>query len=269
MRTLFFKWFITLFAIVGFSSAWAEEGQLIITGSSTVAPLVLEVAKRYESQHPNVRIDVQTGGSSRGINDIRMSLSDIGMVSRALEPDETDLTSHLVGLDGITMVLHQSNPINDLSRQQIIDIYRGKIKNWKEIGGANLPISVVNKAEGRSTLQLFLEHFKLKNSQIQASVVIGDNQQGIKVITGNPGAIGYVSIGTAEYEVKRGTPIKLAALSGSIADTQAVASGNYPLTRELNLITSGKTSTLAEDFIHFAQSEQVHDLIKKQFFVVP
>lgn len=269
MRTKFLTWLMTLVAVVGFSSAWADENQLVITGSSTVAPLALEIAKRYESLHPGVRINVQAGGSSRGINDVRMGLSDIGMVSRALKPDETDLTGHLVGIDGITMILHKSNPIDNLSRQQIIDIYRGKIKNWKEIGGADLPISVVNKAEGRSTLELFLKHFELKNSEIQASVVIGHNQQGIKVVAGNPGAIGYVSVGTAEYETENGTPIKLPALSGSVASTQMVATGNYPLTRELNLITSGEISPLARNFIHFAQSEQVHDLIKNQFFVVP
>jgi phosphate transport system substrate-binding protein len=269
MRSRILKWLITVITAAVSATAWSGENQLVITGSSTIAPLVLEMSKRYEKQNPGIRIDVQTGGSSRGINDVRMGLTDIGMVSRALSPNETDLKGHLTAIDGITIILNQANPITNLSRQQVIDIYQGKITHWKMVGGPDIPISVVNKAEGRSTLELFLAHFELKNSQIKASVVIGDNQQGIKVVAGNPGAIGYVSVGTAEYEVTRGTPIKLVALGANRASTAAVATGQYPLTRELNLITSGEIPRLAADFIRFAQSKQVHDLIEKQFFVSP
>ncbi|WP_461480659.1 phosphate ABC transporter substrate-binding protein [Porticoccus sp.] len=247
----------------------AADDRLTLTGSSTVAPLALEIAKRYEKQHPGVRIDVQMGGSSRGINDVRMGLADIGMVSRALKPTEQDLTAFLIAMDGIGIILHKSNAVGKLNDDQIIDIYTGKIRNWKQVGGADLPITVVNKAEGRSTLELFLHHFALKNSQIKAQVVIGDNQQGIKTVSGNPGAIGYVSIGTAEYEEQRGTPIKLLSMAGQPATVAAVASGGYPLSRQLNLVVNGQPTGLARNFIQFAQSAVVRNLIEAQFFVAP
>jgi phosphate transport system substrate-binding protein len=245
------------------------DTHLALTGSSTVAPLAAEIAKRYEKQHPGVRIDVQMGGSSRGINDARMGLADIGMVSRALKPAEQDLTAFLIAMDGIGIILHQSNGVNQLSDEQIIGIYTGKIRNWQQVGGANLPITVVNKAEGRSTLELFLSHFALKNSQIKAHVVIGDNQQGIKTVSGNPGAIGYVSIGTAEFEEARGTPIKLLPMAGQPATVEAVAKGRYPLSRPLNLVVKNPPVGLIKDFIIFAQSLEVEDLIEAQFFVAP
>jgi len=251
------------------SSTYAGSDRLALTGSSTVAPLVAEIAKRYESQHPGVRIDVQMGGSSRGINDARMGLADIGMVSRALKPTEQDLTAFLIAMDGIGIILHKSNAVGELSDTQIIDIYTGKIRNWQQVGGTDLPITVVNKAEGRSTLELFLQNFNLKNSQIKAQVVIGDNQQGIKTVSGNPGAIGYVSIGTAEYEEARGTPIKLLPMAGQAATVEAVAKGHYPLSRQLNLVVKGMPVGLAEDFITFAQSAAVKDLVEAQFFVAP
>jgi len=175
----------------------AADNRLVLTGSSTVAPLALEIGKRFEQQNPGTRIDVQTGGSSRGINDVRTGLANIGMVSRALKVSETDLTAHTIALDGIGIILHRSNPIEALSDGQIKAIYTGQIRNWHEVGGQDRPITVVNKAEGRSTLELFLQYFTLKSSQIKARVVIGDNQQGIKTVSGNFGAIGYVSIGTA------------------------------------------------------------------------
>jgi len=262
-----------LLALIGLilscSTALAASDRLSLTGSSTVAPLLLEIGKRYESLNPAVRVDVQTGGSSRGIQDARMGTADAGMVSRALKPAEKDLTPFLVAMDGIGMIVHQSNPIKALSDTQIKAIYTGKINNWQQVGGKDQPITVVTKAEGRSTLELFLEHFELKNSQIKPQVVIGDNQQGVKTVAGNPGAIGYVSIGAAEYEHARAVPIKLLPMDGKPASVAAVAKGQYPFARELNLVVKGKPSKQLQDFIAFAQSAKVNDLIDAQFLVSP
>lgn len=258
---------LTVLGLLWIQPLLASDDRFVLTGSSTVAPLVLEIAKRFEKINEGIRIDVQTGGSSRGINDVRMGLADIGMVSRALKASEQDLTSYTFAMDGIGIILHKSNPVGALSDQQIIAIYTGKIINWLEVGGLDLPISVVNKAEGRSTLELFLKHFSLKNSQIKAHVVIGDNQQGIKTVSGNPGAIGYVSIGTAEYEEERGTTIKRLPMAGQEATVASVRDSVFPLSRPLNLAIKGEPSRLAKRFIEFAQSVAVHDLIEAQFFV--
>jgi phosphate transport system substrate-binding protein len=251
---------------------WAQPGnaaseKLVLTGASTIAPLAAEIARRFESQHPGTRIDVQTGGSSRGINDTRTGTAGIGMVSRALKPAEQDLQAHTIALDGVGLILNATNPISGLSRQQVIDIYTGKIINWKTLGGRDALITAINKAEGRSTLELFLGYLKLKNSDIRPHVIIGDNAQGIKTVAGNPNAIGYVSIGAAEYEARHGTPIKLLPLDGVAATVANVRNRTFPLSRPLNLVTRAAPQGLARDFIAFARSEQVHDLVEAQYFV--
>lgn len=245
----------------------AADNKLVLTGSSTIAPLALEIGRRFESLNPGVRVDVQSGGSSRGIADARNGLADIGLVSRALKPAEADLQAHLIARDGITVITHATNPVKALSQQQIIDIYTGKITNWKAVGGRDQRITVVNKAEGRSTLELFTQHFGLKNPDIRAQVVIGDNQQGIKTVAGNPSAIGYVSIGTAEYEAEVGTPIHLLPLNGVKALVANVSNERFPLARPLNLVTKTAPTGLAKRFIDFAQSAAVHDIVRDQFFV--
>jgi phosphate transport system substrate-binding protein len=245
----------------------SETKKLVLTGSSTVAPLAGELGKRFEELHPGVRVDIQTGGSSRGLTDARQGLADIGMVSRKLNPDEQDLHAFAIANDGISIILHQKNPLSKLSRSHIIDIYTGKITNWSEVGGDDAPITVVNKAEGRSTLELFCHHFKLKNSDIKAKVVIGDNEQGIKTVAGNPNAIGYVSIGTAEYDIAHGSPIKLLPIDGVAATSENVANGKFPLSRPLNLVTKSPPEGLVKEFIDFARSEKVHDLVREQSFV--
>jgi phosphate transport system substrate-binding protein len=265
------RWFNKIIAVVGLlcvaAAAIASGERLVITGSSTVAPLALEFAKRFEKQNPGVRVDVQSGGSSRGVADARSGLADIGMVSRALIPEEKDLTTHAIAMDGIGIILHSDNPVKSLSDTQIKEIYSGQITNWKAVGGKDARITVVNKAEGRSTLELFLHHFALKNSEIKPQVIIGDNQQGIKTVAGNPGAIGYVSIGTAEYEATQGTRIKLLPMAGVAASVANVRDGRFPLSRPLNLVTKGAPSDLAKRFIEFARSEKNNDLVEAQFFV--
>lgn len=246
---------------------YAADNKLVITGSSTVAPLVLEIAKRFEKRNPGVRIDVQSGGSSRGIADARTGLADIGMVSRKLKPDERDLFPVTVAMDGIGIIVHRSNPLQTLTDKQLIAIYTGQVRNWREVGGYDRAITVVNKAEGRSTLELFLLHLGLKNSQIRAQVVIGENQQGIKTVAGNPGAIGYVSIGAAEFETRQGMPIRLLPLGNVAATVSHVRDGRFPLSRPLNLVTKGRATGLARRFTDFACASDVHDLVTAQFFV--
>lgn len=269
MKDVFVGILLFLGAVMSVTVAHAADDRLTLTGSSTVAPLLSEIAKRYEANHPGVRIDVQMGGSSRAINDVRMGMSDIGMVSRALKPAESDLTAFLVAIDGIGIILHKNNNVASLSDEQLIQIFTGEIKNWNEVGGDDRAITVVNKAEGRSTLELFLHHFALKNSQIKAHIVIGDNQQGIKTVAGNPGAIGYVSIGAAVYEEAHGTSIRLLPMADEPATVKAVASGHYSLSRELNLVVKAAPIGLAKDFITYAQSAAVIDLVKAQYFAAP
>ncbi len=259
--------FVAILMMVTTSFTQAADQKLVLTGSSTIAPLAAELGKRFEKLHPGVRVDVQSGGSSRGVNDARTGLADIGMASRALKDDEKDLKSDTIALDGVGVILHASNPIKTLTDQQVVDIYTGKITNWRDVGGKDGRITVVNKAEGRATLELFTHYYKLKNSDIKAQVVIGDSQQGIKTVAGNPSAIGYVSIGTAEFESGHGTPIKLLPMEGVAATVENVRNGSFPLARPLNLVTKAGLVGIAKKFIEFSRSKAVDDLIEAQYFV--
>ncbi|GAA4451462.1 phosphate ABC transporter substrate-binding protein [Novipirellula rosea] len=239
----------------------------MLTGSSTVAPLIGEIAKQFEAQHPGVRVDVQSGGSSRGVADTRRGLADIGMVSRDLKTGEQDLTAFTIARDGICVIVHRDNPVTSLTDDQIVAIYTDRINNWKEVGGSDAPITVVNKAEGRSTLELFVSHFDLDNAQIKADAVIGDNEQGIKTVAGNPNAISYVSVGTAEYDATHDVAIKLLPLAGIAASIENVRAGTFPLSRPLNLVVTSEPTGIVEEFIAFARSRDVNEIILEQYFV--
>lgn len=252
---------------VGAADGDPLSGKLLLTGSSTVAPLAAEIASRFESLHPAVRVDVQTGGSGKGIADARHKIADIGMASRALKPEESDLDAHQIAADGVGLIVHRSNTIDELTAEQVIAIYTDQHNNWMEVGGADRQITVVHKAEGRATLEVFLKHFELDNPTVRADVIVGDNEHGVKTVAGAAGAIGYVSIGTAEADIAAGAPIRLLPLNSVEANTANVASGSFPMSRPLNLVTSGSPAPLAAAFIRYCQSERVHDLVKSHFFV--
>lgn len=245
----------------------AARQRLVLTGSSTIAPLAAEMARRFESLHPGVRVDVQTGGSSRGITDARQGVADIGMVSRALKDTEADLLAFSIARDGIAVIVHASNPVPELTDDQVRALFTGKISRWTAVGGPDIPVTVVNKAEGRSTLELFLTHFGLRNADVRAHVVIGDNEQGVKSVAANPGAIGYVSIGTAEHSAAAGVPIRLLPAGGVAPVAENVRNGSFPLARPLNLVSRGRPEGLAREFIEFARSPAASDLVGRLGFV--
>jgi phosphate transport system substrate-binding protein len=246
----------------------AAPGKTIrLTGASTIAPLASEIGKAFEAAHPGVRVDVQTGGSARGVLDTRGGNNELGMVSRPLKEDEKDLHAFPLALDGITVIVHAKNPVTALPREQIVAIFTGKITNWKEVGGPDAKITVVNKEEGRSTLELFCSYFDLKNSAIKAHAVIGDNKQGIKTVVASVHAIGYVSVGTAEYEAGQGVPIKLLPIDGVVASSANIANGTFPLARPLNLVAKSPPEGVVKEFLDFATSPQAHPLIRETGFV--
>jgi phosphate transport system substrate-binding protein len=245
-----------------------QQTKLVLTGSSTVAPLANELGKQFEATHPGVRVDVQTGGSARGFADAAQGLNDLGMVSRALTAEEQkEFQDWAIARDGIGIIVHAENPVTNLDEAAILGIFKDQINNWQDVGGKDAQITVLNKAEGRSTLELFLHYFDLKNSEIQADVVIGDNEQGIKTVAGNPNASAYVSIGAAEQAIATGTPIKLLPMAGIAATTENIKNGTFPLARILNLISKDTPEPLAQEFIQFAQSPEAYAVVEAQSFV--
>jgi phosphate transport system substrate-binding protein len=258
---------IALAATACSPSSNASGATLVITGSSTIAPLVAELAQQYEREHPGVRIDVQSGGSSRGIADVPSGLAHIGMVSRALAGDEQALHSYTIARDGVGLIVNARNSITALSDAQVIGIYRGEIQSWAELSGRDAPIVVVHKAEGRATLELFLAHFGLDNREVQADVIAGENEQAIKTVAGNPDAIGYVSIGSAEVDIEHGVPIRLLAAGGVAATLANVRGGAYPIARPLNLVTREPARGLARDFIDYVRSPAAAAVFSAQSFV--
>lgn len=255
-----------LTAIAGCRPPERQLRNLVVTGSISMAPLIREIGQRFEESHTDVRVDVQADGSTRGVAEASKGLADIGMVARALKPDETTLHAAPIARDGLCMIVHRSNSVKTLTDDQIVKAYTRGVSNWRQIGGPDRPIVLVHVKDGRALVDLFLDHFKLKATQIRADALVSDSAQAIEAVAERPGAIACVSCGRAEA-IGEKSPIKVLPSGGVEPTIGHVRDGTYPLSRPLNLVTREEPKGLAKEFIDFARSNAVADLIAKHHFV--
>lgn len=247
--------------------AQRPSGELVLAGSTTMAPLMTEIAKRFESRHRDARIMVRGGGSGLGISDLRQGRADIGMVSRVLGEAERDLHGVPIARDGVTVIVHKDNPVQALSDEQMIDIFTGRAANWKEVGGRDAPVLVLAGGADRGSSELFAHYLGIKYRILRPRRLIGDNAQRIRTVAGTPNAVIYVSVGEAERNAAAGAAIKLLPVGGVAATSRNVRRGSFPISRPLTLVIRELPEGLAKDFIEFALSSEVTDLILSYDFV--
>lgn len=173
----------------------ARQRPVNVVGSTSVLPFAEYLAQKFEKQTGN-RVTVQGGGSTAGILALDAGLADIGMCSRSLNPDEqAKYTAIVIAQDGLAVVVHPSNPVKGLSRQQIQRIFSGQITNWREVGGRNARIVVVVREAGSGTRESFSKLVMGKARAMQRALVQESNGTIREVVRSNPDAVGYMSLG--------------------------------------------------------------------------
>lgn len=249
------------------SSAPTSVTRILLSGSSTMAPLMVEVARRFQTLHPGVQIEVRMGGSGQGIGDVRQGKADIGMVSRALGAAEGDLRGVPMARDGVALIVHRDNPVQALSDRQLLDIYNGKVANWRQVGGRDMPLQALAAPPEGGSSELISQYLQLPYDQIKTQLRVGPNAQRIAAVAADPQTIIWVSVGEAERKARDGVAIKLLAIGGVAASSKNVRSGNYPIARPLTLVTREAPRGVVRTFIDFCLSSQVTDLVLAFDFV--
>ena len=242
------------------------SGKLLFSGSSTLAPVVKDLAKLFRIQHPGVAIIVEKGGSGRGVADAREGKSDIGMASRELNPNEKALFAIPIARDGVVFVVHKDNPVRGLTRAQALEVFTGTITNWKALRGRDAPIEVVTRAPGRSSVEIITHYLGITPEAIKAAHVIGDNDDVIRLIAANRNAIAFLSVGAAD-RAEEHLSIRALALDGIAPGIGSVRDGTWPLSRPLNLLTRRVPAGVAKAFIEFAISPGARPVLLEHDFV--
>lgn len=251
---------------------------LEIVGASTIQPIMKQLQPLIErAEHEPVTL--RGGGSAAGAAAVSEGRAEIGMVSRPLNDEERSRLQHeVIGYDALAIVVNRANPLSGLSKAQLVDIFAGRTGNWNELGGPDRAIVLVSKEVGRSTLELFEHYTGLLSPKRAAGEamprisgkahVIGSNLESLTLVGGLPGAIGYVSLGTAHSMEAAGLPIKIVKLEGIEPNTQSIANGSYPIIRELNLVFRARTARV-DRLLHLIQGDEGMAVLRQQGFLPP
>jgi len=241
--------------------------QLQIAGSTTVLLIAEECARAYMEAHPGSQIYVSGGGSTHGVKSVADGTVDIGDASRDMKDSEMEsypnLVTHGIAKDGVAIVVHPSNPVSDLTMEQLQGIYSGKITNWMDVGGEDAEIMVVSREEGSGTRDCF-EASVLKpiKTEVADCAIIQDSNGKVRTtIAGNEHGIGFLSLGYVDSDVKA------VRLDGTLATVENIRSGEYAISRTLLMITDGEPDADEQAFLDFVLSSEGQGIVSEVHFI--
>jgi phosphate transport system substrate-binding protein len=244
--------------------AAGAQTTLTLAGSTSIQPFAEKWAETYHSKHPNIDIHVQGGGSTAGVKAAETGAAQIGDCSRELKPEEAAvLHQTVVARDAETIIVHPSNPVSDLTVDQVRGIYAAEIKNWKEVGGPDKKINVVTREQGSGARGAF-EELVMKGKTIASSALVQDSQGAVRqMVSTDPAAIGYVSHGVVDSSVKG------LKLNGVAPGEDTVLSGKYPVVRPFLFLTKGEPTGAAKDFIDWVLGPEGQAIARKEGLISP
>ena len=247
------------------SRAGAARTELTVTGSTTILPIAEVAAEMFHEQHTDLRVLVAGVGSSAGIESVTKGTSDIGTSSRDLKPEEKSLglVDTPIAFDAIAVIVNPSNPVRALTTKQAADIFEGKITNWKDVGGSDQLIWLVNRDEASGTREAFSKIVLGGAPFDPKSAVLPGTGQVRSVVADSATSVGYISLGFVDKSVKA------VSIDGIQPTEKTVADGTYPVSRVLHFFTKGKPSGLAKQYVDFVLSSAVQSKVVRDAGFLP
>ncbi|MCX7702643.1 MAG: phosphate ABC transporter substrate-binding protein [Planctomycetota bacterium] len=256
-------------------------GSITVKGSDTMVNLGQAWAEEFMKRHPKVSIAVTGGGSGTGITALINGTCDIAQSSRPIDEKEINRLKEqgkeprefICAIDAISVVVNPANPVDKMTIQQLSDIFTGKIKNWKDVGGEDKEIIVLSRDRNSGTHVFFLEHVVRKGKakgpeEYAPTVLMMPSTQAIcDEVAQNRYAIGYIGLG---YLTPKQKALAIASKSGEEyikPSNETASSGKYPISRFLYFYTVGLPSGALKEFIDFCLSRDGQEIVKKMDFV--
>ena len=246
-----------------------------IKGSDTVLPVAQQTAERFMNQHPDTRVTVTGGGTGVGISALLDNTTDIAMASRPIKFSEKmkiksageDVAEIVVAYDALAVVAHPSNPVKQLTRQQLEDIFRGKITNWKQVGGDDRKIVVYSRETSSGTYEFFKESVLKNKNYMASSLSMPATGAIIQSVSQTKGAIGYVGLAYVNKDVKA-LHVSYDACKSFVEPSFANAKNKtYPIVRPLFYYYEAKTEGRVKPFIDYVLSAEGQETVKKVGYI--
>ena len=242
-------------------------GSLRLTGSTTVQPIAQGAADKLTSMNTGLSITVAGGGSGTGINDTIAGTNNIGMSSRDLTAEElAQVRAFSIANDGIAIIVHPSNGVTNLTKQQAADIFLGKTRNWNEVGGANAPILIQTRETGSGTLSTLQDLLLARGETVATTATPHASSQLIKqAVARDRNAIGFDSLGYVDDTVK------VVPINGVSPSETTVQNSTYVMSRQLFVTTSmaARPTGNTAKFIDYLRTQDCQvNIVKKEGYVL-
>lgn len=236
------------------------SGAISMVGSTSMEKFANALSESFMEKYPNVTVTAEFVGSGAGIEAVSNGTADIGNSSRNLKDEEkaNGVAENIVAIDGIAVVVDGANTVEDLTKQQLSDIYEGKITNWKDAGGNDAPIVVVGRESGSGTRSAFEELLKLED-MCKYSNELDSTGAVMAKVASTPGAIGYVSLDVLDDTVKA------VKLEGAEPTEENIKAGSYFLSRPFVMATKGDISEqneLVKALFDYIYSDEGAEIVK-------
>jgi phosphate transport system substrate-binding protein len=257
-----FSWLLIIPLIIPVSlGCQRSRAGITVAGSTSVEPFAELLAEEYMYHHPQSHIYVQGGGSTAGIEAVMTRAANIGMSSRNLTEGEKTLYAVTIAKDAIAIIVHPQNPIQDLTLEQIRQVFSGKMKDWKELGGSSHSIVLVTREEGSGTRESF-QKFVMGKEDISLGALVQDSNGAVRqVVASNHHAIGYISLGLVNEQVKA---LKISGVEPNLTN---IENGTYTLVRPFLFIFNEEPVGEAKSFLEFVLSPLAQKLLFKEGLV--
>jgi phosphate transport system substrate-binding protein len=240
------------------------SGTINIAGGTAHIPVMEEAAQRIMRAHPDIRITVAGGGSGVGVQKVGEGLVDIGNTGRPLseaEQEKYGLHSYAFAIDGVCVAVHPSNPVDDLTPEQVQGIFAGRIAQWSELGPHEGDINLYTRDEASGTRAVFWKKLLSKGKIAGGANVVPSNGAMKVAISRDKRGIGYLSMGHVDESIK---PV---SLDGVAPTQQNAVSGEYTVVRKLYMNTKGDPSPLTKTFIRYIKGAECADIIRNKGFI--
>ena len=260
---------LTALLIVSMPLMASKANQLTLSGSTTVLPIAQAAAEAFMAKHPEVNISVRGGGSGVGIAALMNKTVDIATSSRQMKAKEisqaksngVNPVGYAIANDGITMIVNKANTVKNLSLKDLKNIYTGKVTNWNQLGGPNMPIVVISRDISSGTFEVFNEKALSGAKVVDSAQMLASNNAIVTTVTTTPGAVGYVGLGYVTPETK------VVSVENMTPSEQTVKAGTYKLSRKLYMFTNGAAKGNAAEFLSFLQSAAGQKIVVEQGFI--
>jgi phosphate transport system substrate-binding protein len=243
------------------------SGTLSVSGSSAMQPLVAAAAEEFMAENPNVDVQVNAGGSGTGLSQVAEGSVQIGNSDVFAEEKEgipaDQLVDHKVAVVGMTAAVNPKVGIKDIKKEDLIKVFTGKITNWKELGGADQKIVLVNRPDSSGTRAVF-NKFALDGATPAEGITEDSSNTVKKIINETDGAIGYLAF--SYFTDESVTPL---AIDGVEPTEENVQSGKFPVWAYQHSYTKGEATDLAKAFLDYLMSDDIQNTLLKEQGYLP